>query len=242
MNIILLHHDDFITDETCTLYGARALHIRTILKAAVGDTLRVGLLDGLLGQGSVLTLDENCVSLRVQLQDLPPRPLPVTLLLALPRPNMLGRLLRDVTSLGVKNMHLLQTTRVEKSFWQTPVLQASSVHEKFVDGLSQARDTALPVLHTHHHFKDVISHLLPTLKQTHTLVLADPFSPAAELPGNLDKPVALVIGPEGGFTADERTQLLQAGCAPLWLGSRILRVETAVLTALGQLGARIALP
>lgn len=45
-----------------------------------------------------------------------------------------------------------------------------------------------------------------------------------------------MIGPEGGFTADERTQLLQAGCAPLWLGSRILRVETAVLTALGQLG------
>lgn len=89
---------------------------------------------------------------------------------------MLGRLLRDVTLAGCQTS-VLQTTRVKKALADTRTA-GRSVHEKFVDGLSQLRDTALPVLHTHHHFKDVISHLLPTLKQTHTLVLADPFSPA----------------------------------------------------------------
>jgi 16S rRNA (uracil1498-N3)-methyltransferase len=47
--------------------------------------------------------------------------------------------------------------------------------------------------------------------------------------------VTLAIGPEGGWTAEEVAQLTAGGFQPVSLGARILRSETAALTALGVL-------
>jgi 16S rRNA (uracil1498-N3)-methyltransferase len=236
VNIIPLTAADFVAPDQCTLHGERARHVREVLKSAVGDTLKVGLLDGLLGSATITGFGEDgSIVLAVQLSEPPPAPLPLTLLLALPRPKMLGRLLRDVTSLGVKQIHLFQSEKVEKSYWQTPSLAPAYVHDKLVEGLAQARDTVLPAIHQHRRFSELVADVLPALLQTHTGVIADPFSPGATI-GPQTTPLALAIGPEGGFTPQERQQLLDAGCQPLWLGSRILRVETAVHVAIGRLG------
>jgi 16S rRNA (uracil1498-N3)-methyltransferase len=45
-------------------------------------------------------------------------------------------------------------------------------------------------------------------------------------------PAAILIGPEGGFTEEERTFVRGAGATPISLGPRILRAETAALAAL----------
>lgn len=233
---------DFIAPDHCVLRDDRARHIVQILKSAEGDTLRVGHLNGLLGNGTVTSIaNTNEVELTVQLDEQPPAPLPVTLLLALPRPKMLGRLLRDVTSLGVKHIHLFHSEKVEKSYWQTPSLAPAYMHNKLIEGLAQARDTLLPTIHQHRHFRDVIGQVLPDLLRSHTGVLADPFSPRADIAASA-QPLALVIGPEGGFSDTERQQILDSGCQPLWLGSRILRVETAVHVAIGHLGNAVGLP
>jgi 16S rRNA (uracil1498-N3)-methyltransferase len=247
VNIILLTDSDFTSTTHCTLQGARALHIVNILKSAVGDTLKVGRLNGAMGNAKIAAVSGTGNTTQVQLCDVlleqaPPAPLPITLLLALPRPRMLGRLLRDVTSLGIKHIHLFGSSKVENSYWQTPALKPDSVHEKLLEGLAQARDTHLPAIHLHRHFREVSDTLLPSLLQTHTAVLADPFSPRATPALPAQKPIALLIGPEGGFTDEERTQLLAKNCQPLWLGSRILRVETAVHNAIGRLGSLMELP
>lgn len=242
MNIIALTDTDFTLQDLCVLQDERASHIQCTLRSAVGDTVRVGKIDGLLGTADITAMSPGSVTLKVCLQDTPPPPLPITLFLALPRPNMLARLLRDVTSLGIKHIHLFHSEKVEKSFWQTPALTPGNIHTKLVEGLTQARDTRLPHIHTHQRLRDVIGTVLPDTLTTHTGVLADPYSPQASLPANFSKPVALVVGPEGGFTERERQQFLQAGCMPLWLGSRILRVETAVVTAVGHLATRLVLP
>jgi RsmE family RNA methyltransferase len=111
-----------------------------------------------------------------------------------------------------------------------------------LEGLAQARDTHLPTVHLHRHFREVSDTLLPALLQTHIGVVADPFSPRTTPTLPAQKPIALLIGPEGGFTDEERTQLLAKNCQPLWLGSRILRVETAVHNAIGRLGSLMELP
>lgn len=247
MNIILLTSTDFHAPEQCTLHGARAQHIASVLKSARGDTLKIGLLNGNLGSARVVAVsrhgnDTQVLLDEIQLDQVPPAPLPIHLLLALPRPRMLGRLLRDVTSLGVKQIHLFHSAKVENSYWQTPALKEDAVHERLLDGLSQARDTQLPSVHLHRRFRDITHHVLPELLQTHTGILADPFSPQAAPGITNGKPVVLLIGPEGGFTEQEREQLLTLGCQPLWLGSRILRVETAVHNAIGYLGAVMGLP
>ena len=258
MNIIALTDSDFSASgtpaqfEQCVLQDKRATHIHRTLKSTIGDTLRVGLVNGLLGTAIISAMTNNTstndtttndtVTLHVTLEDQPPAPLPITLFLALPRPNMIARLLRDVTSLGIKNIHLFHSEKVEKSFWQTPTLFPETIREKLTEGLSQARDTVLPQVHTHQQYRAMLDTVLPASLATHVGILADPYSPQAVLPAQFEQPLALVIGPEGGFTDKERDDFLQLGCKPLWLGSRILRVETAVLTAVGNLGTRVHLP
>ena len=244
MNIITLTPSDFSDVDHCTLRDARAEHIVRTLKSAVGDSLRVGLIGGNLGRATITTIDTHApqITLRTALNEAPPAELPITLLLALPRPKMLGRLLRDVTTLGIKTIHLFHSEKVEKSYWQTPSLAPAYVNKQLQEGLAQARDTIKPTLHMHRRFADVIDTVLPALLQTHHGVLADPFSTGANIPNADNKPLALCIGPEGGFTEMERQQFLASGCQPLWLGSRILRVETAVHVAIGHLSTKIFLP
>lgn len=247
MNLILLTESDFTAAAQCVLRDARAQHIVSILKSQLGDTLKVGLLNGNIGTASVQAIAFHGkiaeVSLRdVQLDQSPAAPLPITLFLALPRPRMLGRLLRDITSLGVKNIHLFHSKKVEPSFWQTPALSSDSIHERLLDGLTQARDTQLPSVHLHRKFREMMETQLQPLLTSHSGVLADPFSPRATPSLSPQKPVVLLIGPEGGLTDEEREQILQTGCQPLWLGSRILRVETAAHNAIGRLSHCLELP
>src|SRR5215470_15843666 len=56
--------------------------------------------------------------------------------------------------------------------------------------------------------------------------------------GNGPMPLAVMIGPEGGFAEDERAALLkQPNCVRLALGPRILRADTAAVAALALVGA-----
>ena len=60
--------------------------------------------------------------------------------------------------------------------------------------------------------------------------------PTAEQPlssyTQADKGIQLLIGPEGGFTDDEVSNAASQGFKPMKLGPRILRTETAALSAL----------
>jgi 16S rRNA (uracil1498-N3)-methyltransferase len=59
---------------------------------------------------------------------------------------------------------------------------------------------------------------------------ADPVAALAGLPRS---PLAVLIGPEGGFAEDERASLLQLpNLVRLSLGPRILRADTAAVAAL----------
>lgn len=51
--------------------------------------------------------------------------------------------------------------------------------------------------------------------------------------------LTLLIGPEGGLSPDEMAALQQASFAALTLGPRVLRTETAAITALGVLQAAL---
>ncbi|MEM9706625.1 MAG: 16S rRNA (uracil(1498)-N(3))-methyltransferase [Pseudomonadota bacterium] len=62
---------------------------------------------------------------------------------------------------------------------------------------------------------------------------AEPMLDALERAGSSAKSAALLIGPEGGFSPDERLRLQgHEGVIPVTLGPRILRADTAVITAL----------
>lgn len=235
MNLLLLEDGDFVAEGRALLRGRRLKHLHEVHRAESGDSLRVGRLGGRMGEGRILRLEANEAEIAVEtLDQSPPAKLPLTLLLALPRPKMLKRVLQTVASMGVPHLVLLNSYRVEKSFWQTPFLTPEAIREQLILGLEQARDTVLPEVVIEKRFKPFVEDRLPTLAAG-TLGLAGHPGAYPPCPRAVDGAVTLAIGPEGGWIPYEVDKLQEAGLAPVQLGERILRVETAVTALLARL-------
>lgn len=234
MNLILLFKDDFIDTQRVRLHGRRTQHVLAVHRARVGDALRVGLVNAQIGSGVITALASDALEMEVVLDHPPPPPLPLTLLLALPRPKSLKKVVQAATAMGVKRIVLMSTWRVEKSFWDSPVLAPEGLREQLVLGLEQARDTVLPEITLRRRFKPFVEDEVPDIVLGTRALLAHP--PAARpCPRDVQGPVTLAVGPEGGFIPYE-VDLLQAhGFAAVSLGPRSLRVEHAVPALLGRL-------
>lgn len=234
MNLLLLEDGDFVAADRVRLSGRRLTHLNEVHRAENGDTLRVGRLGGQMGRGQLLQLDASGAELQVAFNQPPPAKLPITLLLALPRPKMLKRVLQSVSAMGVPRLILLNSYRVEKSFWQTPFLEPDAIREQLILGLEQARDTLLPEVIIEKRFKPFVEDRLPQLAAG-TLGLTGHPGDYPACPRAVVQPVTLAIGPEGGWIPYEVEKLGEAGLQPVQLGERILRVETAVTALLARL-------
>lgn len=241
MNLILLHPQE-LTDQHATLTGRRAEHIRKVLRCAIGDSVRVGVLGGMLGTGCIQEMDRDRVVLAVHLTAEPPAFPPTDLILAVPRPIMLKRVLAQATSLGVNRIFLVNANRVEKSFFSATLIQNNDFTEPLCLGLEQAMDTRLPEISVHPRFRPFVEDLLPKLlADCPTRLLAHPegdrtIAQAAKgLLGQSAQRAVLAIGPEGGWVDFEVEQFQAQGFMPFSLGPRILRVDTAVPALLAQL-------
>lgn len=234
MNLLLLNDSDFISDDRVRISGRRLQHLNQVHKASIGQSLRAGRLGGLQGHATLLSINSSEAELQLDLQSPPPAKLPITLVLALPRPKMLRRTLQTIASMGVAKLVLINSYRVEKSFWQTPFLEAEALREQLILGLEQARDTVLPELILAQRFKPFVEDHLPALAANSLGLIAHPgdYPPC---PRALSEPVTLAIGPEGGWIPYEVELLNKAGLQPVQLGERILRVETAVPALLARL-------
>jgi RsmE family RNA methyltransferase len=234
VNLLLLDDADFVAADRVILRDRRLTHMQEVHRAESGDRMRVGRLGGLMGEGRLLRLEANEAELQVSFDQPPPAKLPLTLLLALPRPKMLRRVLQTVAAMGVPRLVLLNSYRVEKSFWQTPFLDPEAVREQLILGLEQARDTVLPEVIIEKRFKPFVEDRLPALAAGSLGLIGHP-GPWPECPRALSEPVTLAIGPEGGWIPYEVDKLREAGLNPVQLGERILRVETAVTALLARL-------
>ena len=233
MNLILLFPEDFVGEATVRLSGRRLGHVASVHRAKAGDSLIVGALNGRIGTGEITRLDREALEMRVTLTDEPPKPLDVTLVLALPRPKVLNRTIASATSMGVKRIFLINAWRVEKSYWKSPRLAQENLLLQRVLGLEQARDTVLPSIELKRLFRPFVEDELPEIiKGTRALV---PHPGAREAMPRTSEAVTIAIGPEGGFIKEEVTSLERIGFSRVSLGERVLRVETAVAVALARI-------
>ncbi len=234
MNLLLLEPSELSRDNTAEISGRRFDHIVDILRLKVGDRIKAGLINGKSGVGTIVEISDDCLVIGLSLQDRSEPLLPVTLLLALPRPKMLKRILQTCAGLGVRELYLINSYRVEKSYWQSPSLESAFIHQQLLLGLEQAGTTALPQVHLRKRFKPFIEDELDIVAGDTTRLLAHPGSQVSA-PLALNKPATLVIGPEGGLIAYEVQKLTDHHFAPVTLGNRILKVETAVTAFLSRL-------
>lgn len=237
MNLILLFEDDFVAAGVVRLTGRRLTHVTNVLRATVGDSLTVGVLNGGIGQGVITRLDADAVEMHIALDRDPPAPPRITLVLALPRPKVLNRVLASATSLGIKRIALINAWRVEKSYWRSPRLAPENLHLQSILGLEQARDTVLPAITLHRLFRPFVETELPALIAGSLPLVPHPGA-STECPRAVPGPVTLAIGPEGGFITEEIASLQRIGFTPVSLGERVLRVEPAVGVVVGRVGGR----
>lgn len=233
MNIVLFEASELTSDHKITLADRRYEHLRDVLKCSEGDRIRVGMINGAKGTGEILTMTPATVDLRVEIQDEPLPCHPTTLVLALPRPKMLRRILRSCAEFGVQDIHIIQSYRVEKSFWQSPLLKPQKIRGALLAGLERSGDTRLPIVTLHRRFKPFIEDQLSAIAGARPILLAHPgnFPP---METSLTEPHLIMIGPEGGFIPYEVDLACQAGAQPRTLGPRILSVDTTVPAILGR--------
>lgn len=233
MNIVLLDPRQ-TTSERWTISAKRQLeHLQQHLQLQVGDTLKVGIREGQRYLTEVVEITEQSVHLKPLQEEVVPAKLPVTLIVALPRPKVLRRLIMDAVTLGVEKIILLHSYRVDKSYWQTPFLQQLDHYVSL--GLEQAGDTIAPTIELYKRFKPFVEDILPgIISPERPAYVAHPYVDQP-MPTAIHHPCTIVIGPEGGFIPYEIELLKQNGCQAVSLGNRIIRTETVIPYVLGRL-------
>lgn len=244
MNLILIHPHELDSAGRVRLGGERAEHIRTVLKAAPGKPLKIGLLGGPKGSGTVDEISGKEVILRCEFKEkIPPRPA-VDLLLALPRPKVMKRLWAQLAALGVGRIVLANAEKVERYYFDSHVLEPDFYTARLIEGLQQAGDTLLPEVQIVRQLKPFLEDELDTVfPRSGARLIADP-SGARNIFQTLEESgkkvpnsgnVLIAVGPEGGWTPYELELFAAHGFQVFHAGSRILRTDTACVALLSLL-------
>ena len=240
MNLIILTDTDRSDGDRYRLEDHRAEHIRAVLKLGAGDRFEVGLLDGPVGKARIVGDDGTNIEVEVLgLTERAPDPVEIHLVCALPRPQTVKKVLATIATMGVKRCDFIRANRVERSYYQSPLLAADNFRPYLIEGLAQGKRTRLPEVQVHERFKPFFEDFLPKLeagKKTALRLLPDPAA-EAELSQVFGGPkrVILAIGPEGGWVPFETELMASLGFVRYRLSNSILRVETAVTAALAQI-------
>jgi 16S rRNA (uracil1498-N3)-methyltransferase len=247
VNLLLLDPGE-LTDGEATLTDRRATHVRDVLRASVGDTLRAGVIGGPIGEATIVRDGEDGVRVCFAARGSSPAPLAIDLVLAVPRPKVLSRVIQTVAAIGVRRLDLVNAWRVDKSYLGSARLEQARIGEDLRLGAEQGETTHLPAVAVHRRLMTFLDERYPAAGADRRVIaharggvdLEVALPPS--MPGTAA--VALAIGPEGGWIEREVETFAARRFTVVKLGAPILRVEAAVTAALAQIALleRLARP
>ena len=217
-----------------------AHHARTVLRLRVNDAVQLFDGTGIELRGIISSINKNSVVLG----DLRPcqinreSALSVVLAQAMCSSEKMDWVVQKATELGVAEIQPVQTQRSVASL-------SGERAEKRVDhwrnvaiaACEQCGRNILPQVHRPQNLQNWLgSQRIPsdTSSGRKFILLPEAANSLSQYPA-IPGAITLLIGPEGGFTADEAGLAQQAGFLPLRLGSRVLRTETAALVGIAAL-------
>jgi RsmE family RNA methyltransferase len=252
MNRILFEKNE-IVDGRAVFSDERAEHVLNVLHGSVGQILKTGEIDGLVGtstiteirnlherepgsaqRGNGLLAGEIVVECNHSEKSAEPW---IDLILASPRPRVLKRLFPQLTAMGVGKIVLVGAEKVEKAFWGAQLVKEEVYRPLLVDGLMQCGTSILPTIRIEKNFRRYADERMKEEFANHLKIVAHPPKDGGTSPECsrlLARPV-VAIGPEGGWTDDEVALLESKGFSRYSLGSRILRTDTATIAVIAQL-------
>ena len=236
MNILLLEPHEVAADGTALVQDARRDHMVHVLRVVEGQQLRAGLLGGMLGTATVVSVHDEAI--RVHCVFDRPAPLPADhLVLAVPRPKVLLRMLEHAAALGFAHVHLVRSWRVEHGHLHSKALDPHQWRPHLLAGLAQAGRTLLPTVGFTDRFRTFVEAALPGIELPSARFVAHPAAatPVEQLALQAAAPFALALGPDGGWIELEVETLRAHGFVPVSCGPHPLRTETALAVLAGQL-------
>ena len=254
MNRILFDRRE-IVDGRAAFSDERAEHVLNVLHGSVGQVLKTGEIDGLIGtsvieeirglrerepgsaqRGNGLLAGEIVVRCNHTENAAEPW---IDLILAPPRPRVLKRLLPQLTAMGVGKIVLVGAEKVEKAFWGAQLVKEEVYRPLLVDDLMQCGTTALPVIRIERNFRRYAeSRMVDEFSESRKIVAHPPEAGSQASVSDDGAPPArpvVAIGPEGGWTDEEVSLLESRGFVRYSLGERILRTDTATIAVIAQL-------
>ena len=141
----------------------------------------------------------------------------------------LDYLVQKAVEMGVSRLQPVLTRHGQVARVNLDRMRANAIEAAEQCGVLSLPDIAPPVA-----LNRVIAEREPSRWLVFCDEVAEPVNPAAALSGvPPQSPVAVLVGPEGGFADEERAVLLkQRNVVRLALGPRILRADTAAVAAL----------
>jgi RsmE family RNA methyltransferase len=257
VNRVLLEADEIGPDGLVQITGRRSRHMLEVLRTTSGSSVKIGVVNGDLGKGRVITIDKDTATLHVEIGETSPPPL-FDLLLAVPRPKVLKRLLPQIAALGARRIALVNAFRVERAYFDSHWLREENFRPLLVEGLEQAGATQLPEVLVRRRFKPFVEDELDALLPGGARWVGHPGGSTAgerrhsaagsvsrSSSNDLDAPLkaglpVLAVGPEGGWTEFELGMLEERGFRRVSLGPRLLRTDTAVIALAAVHGVILA--
>ena len=174
-------------------------------------------------------LAENAAVLCVGAQLKPFQPTsPITLYLGLPKRETMDRVLRQATEMGVMAIQPVLT-----EFTVPDKLNVERAQHILVEAAEQCERLDIPLLHEPVPFQQMIKSVEEPVFWAYERQQGEESATPALT--KLIELAGVLVGPEGGFSEHEVTQLQkQANIHACSLGHTILRVDTAVVAALSQ--------
>lgn len=235
MNVVLFEQQEVRENCSVSLADVRAKHVTEVLGAGVGSEIRIGIIDGPLGVGTVTQVGDGRVTLQCALSAAAPERPRVEILLAVPRPKVLRRLWAPLASLGVGRIILTNASKVERDYFDTHLIAPSGYRPLLIEGLQQARDTRVPEVSIHKQFRKLVEDEIEALSPGTRRLVAHPGAATsvrqALAEGTADR-VLVAVGPEGGWNDFERNLLASRGFVEVGLGQRPLTTTTACIALL----------
>jgi RsmE family RNA methyltransferase len=200
---------------------------------SVGSRVRIGLLNGSMGEVEIKDADEHFYWLEGELALPPPLAMPIAIALAFARPKMMRRTLQSVVELGVKDITLFRSFYCDKSYEQSGLYKSSTLEQLARVALEQACDTQMPRFHIFKSFKPFLEDSILANYKAESICVAHtngvPLNRQQALQTN-----AILFGPERGFSAKEINLMESKNMGLFQFGDRHLRYETAVPYILGH--------
>lgn len=238
LNIILFQREE--VELPLSLNDPRACHILDVLRLKPAGAFDAGLINGPRGVGTLVSINQDALTLSFSWGNLPPPLCPIHLLIGLPRPQTARDILRDATTLGVASLRFIRSERGERSYFDSTLWKSDEWKKCVINGASQAFCTRLPEVTCGGNLSEAIALLSPDINR----VALDNYEGSMSLtefnPSTFTS-TAIALGSERGWSPNERTALRTAGFTLAHLGPRVLRTETACVAAVTLVKAKLGL-